>query len=451
MNSSPPQFGGPPDVTQLIQSALAEPPHAIAYHAGRALRDLWPGKAIIECSSCGFDLDGFVEAGHATFTYLTDRGHHQIVTSWRGCQENETGATCNTGEEGILRRPVNAFVCISWNGQSFDALHLGWREMMRAQEAFFLIGESEEIVEAFYRAVCAWSNVPHGEVLVFEKGAWRKDRELYDSIRKTGPDSLVLAPGLKEKLFDDVMGFFTRKDVYASHGVPWKRGILLLGPPGNGKTHAVKALCQNIGRPILYLRSIESGGIFETGQHGNISQVFYLARKTAPCLLVLEDLDALINSQNRSFFLNELDGFAQNTGICVLATTNYPERLDPSILDRPSRFDRKYTFELPSAGERRRYLEHWAGRQTSSLRLSPPGIDSVVAATEGFSFAYLQELCLAASMAWINAGPDAAIDPIALDQARQLDAQRMSSSGDPNREPKNPSRAEKIRQVLSEG
>jgi len=450
MNSSPPQLGGSPDPTQLIQSALAQPPHAIAYHAGRALHSLWPGKTIIECSSCGFDLTGFVEAGHATFTYPTDRGHNQIVTSWRGCQESDLGTACNTGEEGILRRPVNAFVCVSWNGQLFEALYLGWREMMRTHQAFFLIGENEERVEEFYRAVCAWSNVPHGEVLMFEKGAWRKDRELYDSIRKISPDTLVLAPGLKEQLFDDVMGFFTRQDVYTRHGIPWKRGILLLGPPGNGKTHAVKALCHTIGRPILYLRSIESGGIFETGEHGNISQVFDLARKTAPCLLVLEDLDTLINSKNRSFFLNELDGFALNTGICVLATTNYPERLDPSILDRPSRFDRKYAFELPSAGERRRYLEQWANKQTSDLRPSPPGIDAAVEASEGFSFAYLKELCLAASMAWINAGSDAAMDRILLAQTRQLDAQRMSSPGESAPEPQSPSRAEKIRQVLSE-
>src|SRR5690606_37405070 len=210
--------------------------------------------------------------------------------------------------------------------------------------------------EAFYSAVSTWSAIPHGEVLVFEQGNWRKDRELHESIQDSTFDTLVLVPGLKEALLQDVSGFFKSRDLYSRYGVPWKRGVLLLGPPGNGKTHAVKALCNSLELPILYVRSLESGGMFDDGEHANISEIFSGARRAAPCLLVLEDLDALITPSNRSLFLNELDGFAQNTGVCVVATSNFPERLDPSILERPSPFDRRYTFALPAAAERRAYL-----------------------------------------------------------------------------------------------
>ena len=64
--------------------------------------------------------------------------------------------------------------------------------------------------------------------------------------------------------------------------------------------------------------------------------VFARARRSAPCLVVLEDLDSLIKDENRAFLLNELDGFADNEGVVVIASTNHPEKLDPAILDRPS-------------------------------------------------------------------------------------------------------------------
>src|SRR4029077_18785777 len=109
--------------------------------------------------------------------------------------------------------------------------------------------------------------------------------------------------------------------------------------------------------------------------HAQIRSVFERARKTTPCLLVLEDLDSLINDLNRSFFLNELDGFAANTGILVLATTNHPERLDPALLNRPSRFDRKYLFALPAHTERHAYICAWNAALEPALQIP----DSAVA------------------------------------------------------------------------
>lgn len=69
--------------------------------------------------------------------------------------------------------------------------------------------------------------------------------------------------------------------------------------------------------------------------------VFGKARAEAPCVLILEDLDSLINDGNRSFFLNQLDGLEDNDGILVIGSTNHYDRLDPAITKRPSRFDRK--------------------------------------------------------------------------------------------------------------
>jgi hypothetical protein len=359
-----------------------------------------------------------------------------MVVNWRGCPtEDGMGmrlpfGSRTSGEEGIARKLLNGFVRLEWQGKILEALRLRWMEMMSAQHACFLVAESQAVAEAFYTAVCQWSAMPHGEVLVFEQGTWRKDRQLFAAIKLSSLANLVLVPGLKEALRADVTQFFSSRDVYSRYGVPWKRGILLVGPPGNGKTHAVKALCHEIGVPALYVRSLEPQGMFHGSEHANISTVFDLARKTAPCLLILEDLDALIKPANRSFVLNELDGFSANTGICVVATTNYPERLDASILERPSRFDRKYPFDPPQIAERTAYLKMWNDYQAPELRLTAAGIDAVAQATNTFSFAYLKELCLSAVMAWMNEGGKAPMDEVAAAQTKLLAAQMRSPGTD---------------------
>jgi SpoVK/Ycf46/Vps4 family AAA+-type ATPase len=213
---------------------------------------------------------------------------------------------------------------------------------------------------------------------------------------------------LKEEIQTDFRQFFASREVYDRYHIPWKRGVLLLGPPGNGKTHTIKALINHLGKPCLYVKSFKARHYTD---HQNIRKVFTRARQTTPCLLVMEDLDSLINDNNRAFFLNELDGFAANTGVVVIATTNHPEKLDPAILERPSRFDRKYTFALPAPAEREAYIAHWNAALEPDLRLSTPGLTEIVTLTEGFSFAYLKELFVSSMMRWI-----------ATPQAGQMDA-----------------------------
>lgn len=416
----------------LIDSSLRLPSAAIGHYAGARLKELRPGKAILECTACGFDLDGFVDAGHAKLIPLAEFGHNQIVINWRGCPTEDgmamrlPASSCAIGEEGIARKLLNGLVRLEWQGKTLEAFRLRWTDLMSPQHACFLVAESEAVAEAFYTAVCEWSAMPHGEVLVFEQGTWRKDRHLFATIQLSSFANLVLAPGLKESLQEDVTRFFSSREVYSRYGVPWKRGILLVGPPGNGKTHAVKALCYQVGVPALYVRSLEPQGMFHGSEHANISAVFDFARKTAPCLLILEDLDALIKPTNRSFVLNELDGFSANTGICVVATTNYPERLDASILERPSRFDRKYPFDSPQIAERTAYLKMWNDQQATELRLTTAGIGALAQATNAFSFAYLKELCLSATMAWMNTGGKAPMDEVAAAQTESLAAQMRS-------------------------
>ena len=90
---------------------------------------------------------------------------------------------------------------------------------------------------------------------------------------------------------------------------------------------------------IITLSAVLSQDYF--GDEYAIAEVFSKARQIAPCLIILEDIDSLVNDQNRSFFLNELDGLEKNDGILLVGSTNHLDQLDPGLSSRPSRFDRK--------------------------------------------------------------------------------------------------------------
>ena len=103
--------------------------------------------------------------------------------------------------------------------------------------------------------------------------------------------------------------------------------------------------------------------------------------------------------------MNEVDGIENNDGILIIASTNHLERLDVAVTKRPSRFDRKYHFGLPSETERILYLEHWRKRLETNDKIDfdPAICEAVAKITEGFSFAYLKELMMQTLLAMARA------------------------------------------------
>ncbi len=304
---------------------------------------------------------------------------------------------------------------VQYQGHTLSLLELEWASFSNTEVRVFFVGPTQAIVEQFYRAYKAYIAEVRDEVLVFDEGYWDRDEDLFKNIRASNFSQLVLDPSLKSQLIQDFERFFRSRELYASMGVPWKRGSILIGPPGNGKTLAIKALANHLKAPVLYVRSFVHRGEPYTG----IREVFRRARIVPGCLLILEDLDALITDQNRSYFLNELDGFAQNEGICLIATTNHPELLDAAMLERPSRFDRKYNFALPAQREREAYLVDWFSKRPEHTRPSPQVIKRVSDECNQWSFAYLKELCMAATMQLVI--PDATqgdlLPTITMDEA----------------------------------
>lgn len=111
-----------------------------------------------------------------------------------------------------------------------------------------------------------WNSDLHDEVWVFDGGYWQKSKDLYDSVRNATWDSVILSPEMKESIIEDHLSFFSSRETYQHLKVPWKRGIIYYGPPGNGKTISIKAMMHTLYNqkptpvPTLYVRSLFSVG-----------------------------------------------------------------------------------------------------------------------------------------------------------------------------------------------
>ena len=224
-----------------------------------------------------------------------------------------------------------------WDGKSFLVYLAHYVENFTIVRNYFILYKHEEdelvngqskTIDALIAAASQYSNDLHEEVLMFDQEHWMKNKELWKSVQQSTWEDVILDKDLKEALVRDVEGFFDCRNDYKEFAVPWKRGIILHGLPGNGKTISIKALMNSLFArpdpiPTLYVKSLAGCH----GPHYAIRQIFVKARQMAPCLLVFEDLDSLITDQVKSFFLNEVDGLESNDGIMMIGSTNYRQFL----------------------------------------------------------------------------------------------------------------------------
>jgi len=391
-------------IENLISEALQLPNDLIAYHVARRLAELYPQEAIVEGHDWYFDLEAYGRA-RKCFVVEERRVFNHVRNIWETVGKKQKQIT------------ENSWLKVLWNNQLFEIVLITWTEGNCRRRHHWIVAESREIAEAFFDAVCSFSCEVRGEIVVYRDGYFEKNQDLFQSIKGATFDNLILPESLRTALETDFVQFFESRETYERYGIAWKRGAVFIGSPGNGKTHAVKALINKLDKPCIYVRNFTAS--YGTEQE-NMAEVFGRARMTAPCIVVLEDLDAMINDQNRAFFLNELDGFHMNKGLMVLATTNHPEKLDAAILDRPSRFDRKYHFNLPGESERLAYLNHWNDELNPEMRITESIANLVVSRTEGFSFAYLKELVISSMVKWISNHHDTSMEKIVLEQADSL-------------------------------
>lgn len=251
-------------------------------------------------------------------------------------------------------------------------------------------------VDNLFLTVGEWAAGDVNKYVYVYDGYWQKSEALWEQVQNSHWKDVILDPTQKKALKSVSNTFFDSKDIYKRYGVPWKRGLIFYGPPGNGKTVSIKALMHGLyerEHPIvtLYVKSAP--------YTYNIRDVFSFARSYSPCMLVMEDIETIVTNDTRSYFFNEVDGLENNDGIFMVASTNYIDRLDPGLSQRPSRFDRKYLFPIPTLEERTAYAAYWRGKLSKSSpdiafpeKLCKPFAEI----TDKFSFAYLQEAFVAA-------------------------------------------------------
>ena len=197
-------------------------------------------------------------------------------------------------------------------------------------------------------------------------------------------DSLTPLPdSANERLLEGMKIFWGRQDKYKEHGLLYKRGVLLWGPPGSGKTATLQLLSQ-------HLLGEEMSGIVVLCVHPRLTSLGLEAlRRIEPgrrLICIFEDIDEIISVHGEHQILALLDGENQVENIVNVATTNYPERLGARIVNRPSRFDERILVGMPSEAARKVYL------RKVCTSLTQKTLERWVADTDGLSVAHLREL-----------------------------------------------------------
>lgn len=360
------------------------------------VRSIHPDQHVTVVNRRYADLVTFANAGNAEARLIRD--HDEVISS----RLYTPPATRMEGGDGKLGESISfGLYDYKWKQHNLKIYYITYNTNCGTFPMYYILtpkdqmngNEHSPVADELIKAAGTWSSQPHEEIYVFDGGSWQKNHKLWEAVQGSSWDDVILDPAMKDTLIKDVEGFFDSRAIYEEYSVPWKRGIILHGTPGCGKTISIKALMNSLEKrnvASMYVKSFEA----QDGQQYSIQQIFRVARNMAPCMLIFEDLDSLVVDKVRSYFLNEVDGLENNDGILMIGSTNHLERLDPGIAKRPSRFDRKYHYKLPGERERILYCEYWRKKLQKNSNVDfHEDISKVVAQlTEGFSFAYLKEL-----------------------------------------------------------
>lgn len=209
---------------------------------------------------------------------------------------------------------------------------------------------------------------------------------IYFNKTKVLTDSLIeLDDSAALKIIAGIEKFWESKDKFDMFGILFKRGILMWGPAGSGKTATVNMLMNDLVKRGGMVVIVQSPPCAIKGLH-ELRRI----EPNRPIIVVLEDIEEMINNYGEHGLLGLLDGEHQVSNVVVLATTNYPEMLGERIINRPSRFDEVILVDMPSAKARYRYLKHVLKETVSEAELQ-----TWVAATDKLSIAHLRELIVA--------------------------------------------------------
>eukprot|EP01133_Synstelium_polycarpum_P002460 gene2460-2797_t len=194
----------------------------------------------------------------------------------------------------------------------------------------------------------------------------------------------------------EIVDYLKHPERYDAIGAKLPKGILLSGEPGTGKTLLARAIAGEADVPFLYT----TGSSFDEKYVGvgakRVRELFELAKEKQPCIIFIDEIDAVGKARNTSHYnnetllmlLSEMDGFAQDSRIMIIGATNSPETLDPA-LTRPGRFDRLIAVPIPDFKGRKEIIEFYLSKVKHADNIKP---ERIARATPGFSGADISNL-----------------------------------------------------------
>jgi ATP-dependent metalloprotease len=201
----------------------------------------------------------------------------------------------------------------------------------------------------------------------------------------------------KEEL-QELVDFLKNPEKFSTLGGKLPKGVLLVGPPGTGKTLLARAVAGEAGVPFFFMSGSEFDEVYVGVGAKRVRDLFAAAKGKSPAIVFIDELDAIGGKRNArdaayvkqtlNQLLTELDGFEQNSGVIILAATNFPEMLDKA-LTRPGRFDRNVVVGLPDVRGRMAILKHHMKKVVAAKDVS---LEALAAGTPGFSGAELENI-----------------------------------------------------------
>jgi hypothetical protein len=269
------------------------------------------------------------------------------------------------------------------------------------------------------RAAAMEQNVFRGQVLSFGAEVFGHGQTLLQFHRRPTlrADQLVLAADALAEVQRQVVEVARHKAQLLAAGQHLKRGVLLYGPPGVGKTHTVRYLTSDL---------LDTTVIQLTGNALHlIAEACSVARALQPAMVVIEDVDLIAEDrgmhpgQHPLLFqlLNEMDGLAEDADVVFVLTTNRADLLEPALAARPGRVDQAVELRLPDADARRALFELYRG----SLQVDTGGLDDVLARTDGVTASFLKELLRRAALLAAQRTGEGPLSVSADDLGRALD------------------------------
>lgn len=228
----------------------------------------------------------------------------------------------------------------------------------------------------------------------------------------------------KEEL-GEIVDFLKQPRKFIELGARIPKGILLVGPPGTGKTYLARAVAGEAGVPFFSISGSDFVEMFVGVGASRVRDLFEQAKKSSPCIIFIDEIDAVgrqrgaglggghdEREQTLNQLLVEMDGFSVNEGIIIIAATNRPDILDPALL-RPGRFDRQITVGIPDVKAREEILKIHAKNKPLSLDAN---LETLAKGTTGFTPADLENVMNEAALLAARRGKKK-IEVVELDEA----------------------------------